>query len=518
MTKQPPLEAYDHKKFGPILGVSDEGSAAKTIADAAYAAAKAQACENADDSIVGVIIDGERMGSAGEVPVGPDEYAVFFAEARGRTFSTTNVGVRVNARWDQPLPEFRVADATGNEQVWLDRVFKEFFPFIHTPDGKPRPLTVRLRVDSQVDLETLRELVPKIEAQRTGGDNTRLGTSELHRLSFLMAFCRKIEEKESADIRRLLKLARELKVPEVAIDGIQTEAARRRVTIQGLLNVLDAKTAQALLTEANELGVSLVHVYEVDQDTAARTIWTGLNSARSVGLSGAKYGLVPLTFEQQAYVVNKIQAWLAPEWTPIPAFYVDTPLVTKASIYDSDKVVDAAKLWMKMIAGAGVKVALIDAPDRIEKHRLMKSGDTNDIGVLTLGQVKVLSAYADELGLKVLWSGGIEANEAFELGRLGVGGIFTTGSTAELVAVHGPMTSDARLAQMAEPTSVGVRRIHALLQAGFLTGVLKTQDTISEITAGASRLVQCKKLDTECLGAVEKLNQTLVTAWKAFWK
>ena len=62
--KEKPIEACDHKKFGPILGVSDEGSAAKTIADAAYTAAKAQAHGSPDESVVGVIIDGERMGSA----------------------------------------------------------------------------------------------------------------------------------------------------------------------------------------------------------------------------------------------------------------------------------------------------------------------------------------------------------------------------------------------------------------------------------------------------------------------
>jgi len=91
------LEAYDNKRFGPILGVSDEGSAAKTIAKAAYKSAKAIAMgDDADGMCVGMIIDGERMGSAGEIPIGPDEYAQVEPAANGWTFCTTNVGVRVS--------------------------------------------------------------------------------------------------------------------------------------------------------------------------------------------------------------------------------------------------------------------------------------------------------------------------------------------------------------------------------------------------------------------------------------
>ena len=73
MTPHKALETYDHERFGPILGVSDEGSAVPTIVRAAYACAKAKVV-NPGPMSVGVIVDGERMGSAGEVPIGPDEY------------------------------------------------------------------------------------------------------------------------------------------------------------------------------------------------------------------------------------------------------------------------------------------------------------------------------------------------------------------------------------------------------------------------------------------------------------
>ena len=43
------------------------------------------------------------MTSAGEVPIGPDEYAALSAVAARRLLLTTNVGVRANARYTQPL-------------------------------------------------------------------------------------------------------------------------------------------------------------------------------------------------------------------------------------------------------------------------------------------------------------------------------------------------------------------------------------------------------------------------------
>ena len=62
--------------------------------------------------------------------------------AAGRLLLTTNVGVRVNARLTQQLPEFAVTEKSANDKQWLDNVFAAFEPFLHTPDGQPRPLTV----------------------------------------------------------------------------------------------------------------------------------------------------------------------------------------------------------------------------------------------------------------------------------------------------------------------------------------------------------------------------------------
>jgi hypothetical protein len=510
------LDEYDHHRFGPILGVSDDGSSAETIAQAAYASAKARAHGQPDAMCVGVIIDGERMGSAGEVPIGPDEYEPVLAAAEGRTFATTNVGVRVNTRFYQPLPEFRVADAANDEQAWLDAVFAKFKPFIHTPDGKPRPLTIRLLTESK-DLDALRHLVPAIEA---GRDDGRLGPADAHRLSLLILFDGEItSEAELDEIRQFVDAAVDLGIPEVAIGAMMIESTRRRLSTQGLLNILPHETVRSLLAYAGGKGVQLMYEFDVDTETAARTVWTGLNSAHRYGLTAAKYGLVPLRLEQMQLVVRDVQRWLA-DWTPIPAFYVDTALVTNTDVFQRDRVVDAAKLWMDMIATEGAEVVLVDAPDRIDPHRLLRQSDAaDDPGILTFEQLAELLQHSRDRGLKVLWSGGNSAAQAFELGKLGVFGIFTTGSTARVVPVHGTLETDKQLAQQPQPTHLGVRRVHALLQGGYLLHVLNDQDQgiRGEIETKAADLIAAGMDPDTCTTALEAMDETLQRGWTKFW-
>jgi hypothetical protein len=511
------LEVYDQQRFGPVLGVSDEGAAAQTIADAAYASAKAKAVDAADAMVVGMILDGERMGSAGEVPIGPDEYAQVLPAAQGRIFCTTNVGVRVNTRFYQPLPEFRVADTQSDEQKWLDGIFEKFKPFINTPDGNPRPLMVRLVTESRQCQDALRELVPKLEAGRKNG---RLGSSDLHRLSILVVFDDEIRTSaEVEQIRQLMTLASELGVPEVAVDGRLVEAARRRISIQGLLNILDPDTARSLLRLGQELGVRVTYHFELDPETAARTVWTGLNSAHGCGLTAAKYGLFPLKLDQQRHVVRNVQRWMG-DWTPIPAFYVDTALVTDDDVFESDRCVEAARLWMDMIVAEGAKVALVDAPDRIEPHRLLRRSDApDDPGILSMDDVATLLGHAQNIGLKVLWSGGNSAQQAYELGKLGVFGIFTTGSTARVVPVHGTLEGDKQLAMEKEPTELGVRRVHALLQGGYVWSVLGDGDgqIRDEIEARSVTLLGAASDSDACRTALASFDEVLVRGWKKYW-
>src|SRR5665647_836207 len=98
------ITAYDSASYGPLFAVSYEGSAGRAIIDAAYGSAKAAALPSLDPLTIGVLLDGERMTSAGEVPIGPDEYEVLSSVAQDRIFCTTNVGTRINARFTQLLP------------------------------------------------------------------------------------------------------------------------------------------------------------------------------------------------------------------------------------------------------------------------------------------------------------------------------------------------------------------------------------------------------------------------------
>src|SRR5438046_8096959 len=163
------LATYDSERYGPLFAVSDEGSAGETIVNAAYASAKARALWPVDPVSLGVALDGERMTSAGEVPIGPMEYEDLLDAAAGRLLLTTNVGVRVNARLTQQLPEFAVTEKSANDKQWLDNVLAAFEPFVHTPDGQPRPLTVRLSVDPKAPIKSLKGVVSKLEPGRNEG-------------------------------------------------------------------------------------------------------------------------------------------------------------------------------------------------------------------------------------------------------------------------------------------------------------------------------------------------------------
>src|SRR5262249_47643665 len=75
---------YDHEKYGPMLGVSDEGSATKAIRQGAVAAPKCHALRDLEPLTVGVAHDAERLGGVGEVVVGPDENATIRLACRDR--------------------------------------------------------------------------------------------------------------------------------------------------------------------------------------------------------------------------------------------------------------------------------------------------------------------------------------------------------------------------------------------------------------------------------------------------
>jgi hypothetical protein len=500
------LAEYDSDQYGPLFAVSDEGSAGPVILDAALSSAKAAAVASSPFRL-GVILDGERMTSAGEVPIGPPEYRALSAAAAGRLLLTTNVGTRVNVRLTGQLPEFPAVEKSAQEVV------AAFHPFLDTPDRRPRPLTVRLQVDPAADFTQLAAVVRKLDEARKLG---QIGPAGVHRLSVLIAFSEEIRsDSQLAQIEAVIDGAAGLGILEVAIDGEQLPYARQRWGGQGLLNVLTIAGANRLLKSAARRDVRLTPRYQVDVDSAARTIWTGLEAARVSGFDAGKYGLLPLTLEEQKPVIELITRWTS-GWTAIPAFYVDTPLVTATEIFDVAQCEAAARRWLKEARGAGATIVLFDAPDRVNPRKLVKSTDSPD-GVLTPDQINALAEYAKPLGVKILWSGGITAPQALELARRRVFGIFSTSSTAPAkTAVTAQFERDPRLPAENEPTEFGVRRMHAIIQGGFLSSRVRESDAglASELETSTNNLVASSSEDAKSETALMALNALLVRGWR----
>jgi hypothetical protein len=514
------LDEYESARFGPLLAVSDEGENAETIARVAYSSAKARALNPPSPMPLGLMIDGERMVSAGEGPIGPDEYAKLIAVAFERTLCSTNVGVRVNARLYRLLPEFAIADASQDEAKWLDRVLAAFAPFLKTLDGVPRPLTVRLVVQPSDAAATVARLVAQLE---TGRSQRLLGPASLHRFSLLTIANGAIHagapanEINLAEIKRVVTIAAQAGISEVAIDGELTLAARERMSVASLLNIVDVSTLRDLFAAAGPQKVRLVYRYQLDAGSAARTIWTGLQAARSYGFTAGKYGLVPLTLEEQEQVVALVSRWTE-GWTAGPAFYFDTPLVTGDDVFDEPRSVEAALLWMEKVRAVGARLALFDCPDRIAARHLIHDAQHAE-GVLTLDQIAAIEQHAKDLGLKPMWSGGITARLAFALGAQQVFAIFSTGAASRQVPVHGSFADDPDLASEGAPTELGVRRIHAALQAGFLSSVLRERNSeiADEIGSRAQQLLAAIDAGSNVEQALAALDDVLVRGWTVHW-
>lgn len=508
------LGAYDSQRFGPLFAVSDEGSAAEAVTSAALTSAKARALGPIDPLSLGLALDGERMTSAGEVPIGPDEYLALQTATTDKLLCTTNVGVRVNARLTQQLPEFPLLETSTSDPKFLGSITSAFAPFLNTPDGKPRPLTVRLTVAPNGPLAHLKATVAQLEAARSEG---KIGPRGIHRLTLLVLFRDEItSDGQIAAIERALSAAADAGLDEVAIDGELRDTARRHLGVQSLLNILAIQHLQRLFRAAQSCGVRLTYRYQIDIESAARTIWTGLHTARAHGFAAGKYGLLPLTLEEQHRTIELITRWTR-GWSAIPAFYVDTPLLTSTEVFDESRCEEAAKAWLKMARGAGAEIVLFDSPDRVTPRRLLRTpGLALDTGVLDFEAVDRLLDYATQLGISILWSGGITSHQAFELAKRKVSGIFSTSSTAAKIAVTAQFESDPRLPSENEPTEFGVRRIHAIVQGGFLTRALSRHNAelARSIDALATTLVEAETDSGRAGTALHELDRALIQGWR----
>ena len=114
------------------------------------------------------------------------------------------------------------------------------------------------------------------------------------------------------------------------------------------------------------------------------------------------------------------------------------------------------------------------------------------------------------------WSGGITAPQALELARRRVFGIFSTSSTAAKMAVSAQFERDPRLAAENEPTEFGVRRMHAIIQGGFLSSRIRELDAglARELETSTANLVANSSDAAKSEAALTALNALLVRGWR----
>jgi hypothetical protein len=454
------LRDYDNERLGPLLGVSDEGSAASAICGAARSSAKGRALGSSPSPLeLGVAHDAERLGSIGEVPVGPPEYSAVTNRCRDQVLMTTNVGSHVNL-WHflrgplLELSKLQDAEAELRQGVHGYRGFLS---------GRPREIVVTLRLAADSDPEAQADKVAAVQAaaKDLGGE---LEVEVKCALLVLAAADVAARTKSAID----LAAARGIEL--VLLEGRAEPPTEGRPALPGVLNYCGVEMAKELLPYAADRGVHLYPRDIIDTDSVARQVWTGLHAAKSMGFDAGKYGLFPLTFQQMEQVVDQVQGWLS-DWTPAPAFYVDVPWLDGSRVYTLTEAFESTGTWLELVARHGAEVVLIDTVDKSAGRHLVKRAEGDASGILTWSEIEELDRQSRRLGLCILWAGGIPVSEAYAFGRLGAFGIYVTTAVARRQAISDEYAGDLTLAEEREPTGPGIARVKLLLEAGFLDRV-----------------------------------------------
>jgi hypothetical protein len=483
------LREYDSARYGPLLGVSDDGGAANQIVRAFTDSPKSKVLRCRGElslETIGGCVDAERISAAGELLVGPAEFAAVREAVIGRVPMTTNVGTVVLPRFYRAAPSVTVrADATAGELPQAIADLKAAFaPYRANPTGGPgRSVTAyvafrsRDRIRTRRKVEILRELDRAVRDGATGDP-----------VGFSIGLLQRAKDRGSAAPQYAIDLVAQAGLTKVLIEGAPRWESQDQLMFPGLLSFFSSRRVNEILAYAADKGVTIEPKNRIDPETAARTIWAGLVAARTMGAQLGKFGLFPLPFEQQSAVVGAVQGML-PGWTATPAFYVDRPLVTSTRVFEERALVDPIVRWIEAVSAAGANIVLLDAPDRTPHpagtsqlpyqmdrgRRLLKrddpSGRADRVGVLTAEDVDTISAAAKALHepVRIMWAGGIDGRQAYDLARRGEFGIFTTSTTARRVAVRGG--GDPSLAARLEPTYLGVLGVRMVVEAGFLAGV-----------------------------------------------
>lgn len=504
------LAEYDHVRYGPFLGVSDEGGAARSIRRAAFATPKTLALgRKASPLAIGVALDAERLGSVGEVPVGPDELAEIWSECVGRMLMTTNVGSRANLRLYRRVPLVTIPAGESRKAVVTAKtaLADAFRPYLDAPGG-PRPLVVLVEFESgsrRAEPEQRRVLRGLKKYLRTGG----IADRRIHDVGLCVSIGWGPEGRDS--VLDAIDLASAAGIRQVSINGTVRKDADSMVSQPGLLNYLPPELVADILRYAQSKRIQVRSINEADPDTVAREIWSALNTARAMGLDLGKYGLFPLGLEECDSIVEHVQRWF-PDWSAAPVFYVDQGIVSRSRVYVGDDTAKGIEAWLRILAKHEVRVCLIDTVDKTKGWKILKTaGDPK--GILESRQIARLTALGVKLGIKVLWAGGITLEQAYEFGKLGVFGIYVTTAASVEAPVTGEYRDDPALPAEKRPTFSGVKKVKTLLEGGFLAARLATgSPRVRKLQQGLRAKVEQAGLDPIALSRV------LPAAWRSWWR
>ncbi len=521
------LKDYDYDRYGPFLGVSDEGSAAGAIREAAFESPKVGALPASvrpAPVVVGMAVDAERLVGVGEVVVGPEEYADIWLATVGRVLVTTNIGTQVNMRVYRPEPRVRVASRRPSALAAAMReIAAEFKPYLDTPDLKPRPRTVFVEFPQSARL-TVRQkaaVLQQLAAFVSSGEAAGRPRAPEGQVLGLAAF---VGNGPTGRDRALaaIDLAASAGLGVVLLDGTKSRRSQSAITRGGLRDYFEPGLIGPILRRAGATGVRVRAANLPDTDTIARSIWVGLNTARSMGANLGKYGCVPLTLEEIDEVVALVQAWMK-DWSAAPVFFVDQGLVGARSVDVERDLPRGIERWLSAVAARGARVVLIDTVDKSTGRRLLKKSAGDATGYLGLRQIERIERYArrPDVNIKVLWAGGLGLRDAYEMGRRRVFGIYVTSAAATTIPVAGSYVRDPALAGLKEPSKEGVLRTKTLLEAGFLAATLAgTPDgeRIEQAAAALLSALDAKEKDGEAIKAgTHSLRAACVDGWKTHW-
>ncbi|MDD5677045.1 MAG: hypothetical protein PHW60_03515 [Kiritimatiellae bacterium] len=509
------LKDYDHQRFGPFLGVSDEGSAAGEICRAALADPKCISFKTRAPLVIGLALDAERLGATGEVAVGPAEYQKIRLDAAQRILTTTNVGTRVNVRHYLNRRVVAVPPDTPRKAVAqaIRGINQAIQPFLDAPGERVRPLPVLLSFVGHPSVAWCERILRTILSR----------TNTLGRNSVILQVG--LQQRVSGgrdgtcEVKRLIDLASACGVHDVAVEAAQRPDAERVVSQPGLLNYFSPTLLQDILKYASKRNVSLTPWKTVDTETTARNIWMGLSTARHMGLELGKYGLAPLTYEEQEAVIQRIQGWFG-SWCAAPVHYIDLPQVDATTVYSVKNTVEGTNCWLDLVGRYGVPVVLIDTAQKSKGTRLMKRSPADAKGIFRLDEIQELTHRAQRLGVRVLWAGGLNAAQAHQLGGLGVFGLYVTSDAAERMAVTPDYDDDPMLPALKEPTFDKVLHVKILIEAGFLGAKLREVGLQSE--AAKIRRLSCNLLTAKDVRVCNQartfhvLRRLLVKSWRHY--